>query len=480
MKQLKIIGLILALSPVGQLFGAASGELKVKKIRTSDDVEHDVPLSVLRESLLIGSMLDALVEEDEAIILSKVSNADWEIICHLLTAQAASVEDFQLEAALIISLFKSIDYLDIPDLFVKVSQFIAHNIGEHLSNDCFYDLSDFLLQKTLKHLSLAQLNEIKQREQAKEETERRLGLIHNINEVIYIYKDITLVGHTGLVNTASFSPEGGLVVTASDDHTAKIWDAETGASVCTLGHTDKVSSSSFSPNGRLVVTASLDHTAKIWNAATGALVCTLAGHTGPVFSASFSPNGAKVVTTSSDKTARICDVATGALVCILAGHTHFVASASFSPNGRQVATASFDRTANIWDATTGALLRPIVGHTGWVMSTSFSPDERLVVTVPLKNTVRIWNAATGASVCTLGHTDRVSSASFSPNGRLIVTGSWNRTARIWNVETGTEICILGHTGPVSSASFGPNGRLVVTVSNGATVKIWKLCNHLPR
>ena len=41
------------------------------------------------------------------------------------------------------------------------------------------------------------------------------------------------------VTSASFSPDGSRIVTASADETAKVWDATTGAEVLTLkGHTE--------------------------------------------------------------------------------------------------------------------------------------------------------------------------------------------------------------------------------------------------
>ena len=77
-------------------------------------------------------------------------------------------------------------------------------------------------------------------------------------------------------------------MTASDDHTARIWRVATGALMAVLsGHTDAVWSASFSPDGTRIVTASRDHTARLWDARTGTALRTLAGHKRQVSSASF-------------------------------------------------------------------------------------------------------------------------------------------------------------------------------------------------
>jgi WD40 repeat protein len=114
------------------------------------------------------------------------------------------------------------------------------------------------------------------------------------------------------VSNASFSPDGVRIVTASDDRTARLWDATTGVEIIALrGHEDVVRSACFSPDGTRIVTASDDGTARLWDVITGKAILALCGHEGGVRSASFSPDGTRIVTASSDRTARLWDAATG-------------------------------------------------------------------------------------------------------------------------------------------------------------------------
>src|SRR5262249_57087063 len=59
--------------------------------------------------------------------------------------------------------------------------------------------------------------------------------------------------------------------------------------------------------GARVVTASNDRTARVWDAAGGKQIAVLSGHDALVQSAAFSPDGSRVVTASADKTARVWD-----------------------------------------------------------------------------------------------------------------------------------------------------------------------------
>ena len=69
------------------------------------------------------------------------------------------------------------------------------------------------------------------------------------------------------MRSAAFSPDGSRIVTASEDKTARIWDAASAKEIAVLrGHDNYVNSAAFSPDGSRIVTASGDKTARIWDA----------------------------------------------------------------------------------------------------------------------------------------------------------------------------------------------------------------------
>src|SRR6266511_3388091 len=225
------------------------------------------------------------------------------------------------------------------------------------------------------------------------------------------------------------------------------------------GHSAAVKSAGFSGDGKRVVTASDDNTARIWNAESGKEIAILQGHEGPVPSAAFSGDGKRVVTASNDNTARIWDAESGKEIVVL-GHTYPVSSAAFNDDAKRVVTASLDGTARIWNAESGEEIAILQGHEGPVSSAAFSGDGKRVVTVSLDGTARIWNAESGSEIAVLkAFAYWVQVAAFSGDGTRVVTGSVTGTVSIWNGETGKAIGdLIRHAGPVNSVAFSGDGK----------------------
>ncbi len=127
-----------------------------------------------------------------------------------------------------------------------------------------------------------------------------------------------------------------------------------------LRHKGPVVSALFSPDGQRILTASEDDTARIWDARSGRALGAPLRREGPIVSAQFSPDGQWIATASGDK-AQTWDARSGRALGAPLRHERPVVSAQFSPDGQRIVTASEDDTARIWDArSAGASAPPCV------------------------------------------------------------------------------------------------------------------------
>jgi WD40 repeat protein len=288
--------------------------------------------------------------------------------------------------------------------------------------------------------------------------------------------------HDAEVWSVTFSPDGKRIGTASQDQTAKIWDANTGNLLLTLkGHTASVSGIVFSPDGKRIATSSDDHTARVWDAATGEELFTLFGHTDQVNHIAFSPDGTRLATASNDGTAKIWDAGTGKELLLFKAHGDIVYDIAFSPDGKRVATVGKDMNVRIWDPVTGkeSLVLPVDqgGNPEAFRSVAFSPDGKHIAAAGLVSpSIRVWDAITGDLLPSAEPDNNgLYDIAFSANGKLAASGGMDQKAFVWDTATGQVLDTLsGHTNPIHSIAFNPAGSRLATASWDHTVRVWDL------
>lgn len=289
-------------------------------------------------------------------------------------------------------------------------------------------------------------------------------------------------GHTGPVLGARFSKDERLVLTWSEDGTARLWDVATGVPVrAPLRHDEPIRGAEFSKGDDRILTWSGDGKVRLWDATTGAQIGPSLVHLGSISSALFSRDERRILTSSTDGSAQIWDVASGAPVGSALKHNDWVSGAVFSRDERRILSWGEDGAARLWDAATGEEVTSPFEHRNKVSGAAFSNDERRILTWGWDRAARLWDANTGeALLFPLTHNRTVSGAIFSKNDRRILTWSADGSAKVWHTTSGAQIgSSLIHTDAVSGAVFSKNEDRILTWSADGTARLWSADTGAP-
>lgn len=245
------------------------------------------------------------------------------------------------------------------------------------------------------------------------------------------------------------------------------------------GHSDVVSSVAFSPDGNFLVSGSLDKTVKVWNLNSKKLERTFPKSRSKISSVAFSPNGKFLADSNLLGEVRLWDWNKRSLfdksINSIVGS--FV---TFSPNSEMLALASGSEV-KVWRIKNNKLQLALkIKEKQYVLSVAFSPSNNLLASAGIGKTIELWNAKTGEWLCTLGrHESRINSIAFSSDGKVLASSTTSfiedGKIRLWSMQSLELLRKLdGHTKGVRAIALSPSGRLLVSGSFDETVRIWKV------
>jgi len=259
----------------------------------------------------------------------------------------------------------------------------------------------------------------------------------------------------------SFSPDGHVIMTVGEK-TVTLWDTAGKLKLTLSGHEGNITAATFSPDGTLLATGSDDGTVKVWNATTGQSSVTLtvwkvkkipryrifsrALRTPVQVWVKFSPDQRKLLTNTffEDSPAKLWDVTSGRLQAEFEGQTievrydtkvAGVTEASFSPDGKFIATRSA-AMVTLWDAATGRLIQRF---DSLFSATTFSPDSRWLGFNTSGKKVGLLNLENlTLQMSEDVKTEYIDQERFSPDSRTVVIASaYNKYhATLIDVSTG--------------------------------------------
>ena len=115
-------------------------------------------------------------------------------------------------------------------------------------------------------------------------------------------------GGRGRIDSVCFHPKQKILASGGSNQ-VKLWDVKSGKCIETL-YVLNIVSVSFSPDGKMLATGSEDRTVKLWNVKNYLLTTTLTGHDMTVNSVAFSPDGTFIVSGSNDGKIKVWGIPT--------------------------------------------------------------------------------------------------------------------------------------------------------------------------
>ena len=280
-----------------------------------------------------------------------------------------------------------------------------------------------------------------------------------------------------------FSYQNKTIAVGSGSGDIIIFNTITGSETAVLsGHTGPVQSVTYSPDGISLASGSWDNTVKLWDVQTGGVVKTFYGHTSIVYSVSVSADCTRIASGSRDHTIRLWDIQTGECHCVI-NQEDRVEHVSFFPTDPQHLLSICEDKVRQWDIDGHQ-----IGHAYDGSHVAFSSDGTQSVSC-YRGVVKVQNPSSGVIVTEFQIDDGVFyRCCFSPDSRLIAVACDN-TAYVWDITSSTPNLIetfVGHTQEINSLLrtqhitslvFSSPSSLISTSEDGS-IKFWQIGSSL--
>ncbi len=286
---------------------------------------------------------------------------------------------------------------------------------------------------------------------------------------------VVLEGHDHWVLSVVVTRDGKQAVTASQDHSIRVWDLGSGKELRTIeGHQEGVRTVALSPDGCMLLSGSEDRTVRLWELASGRELRRYMGWCGPINGVTFSPDGTQVLSAARGRSVHLWDVATGKELRQFKRHAGDVYCVAF-PLGGWVLSGSRDSTLRVWSPRDGREQARFTKSPHSVLACATLPNEQVLVGCS-DGSIYCWDYRNGRELRRFaGHQQAVTGLVVTPDQKQFLSVSSDHTARLWDVATGTEVrCLKGHTDALSCVAIAPDGRFTVTGSLDQTLRLWRL------
>jgi WD40 repeat protein len=257
----------------------------------------------------------------------------------------------------------------------------------------------------------------------------------------------------------------------------EIWNAATAQREAAFrAHDKRTTSASYIPDGQLLITGSLDGTLKWWNASTRELAAAISPGVGEITELKVTGDGRFLTVLSHEALSEVRKITSWDLATqkLRWGPKEFLADRmTFSPDGRMLATArKTDRFVTLWKLETGET-KSVLRESGDqksgllrnVLSMAFSHDGLTLAVDDMSGLVSLWDIEMGevrTKFQRLG--GRIFGMSFSRDDRFLATGQQDDTVRIWEVSSAKPVAAFA--GPartqVRDITFASDGRTLLT------------------